>query len=116
MFTMWAAAACTLVFATSPAAGLVPTVRLAAAQPPRIRLAATGSGRCAVLMQEDPPPPPPPPAPPPPPRSPDLFVPILVGASFGGYALIILYDVLTNGFCAPFLQLGRCAPSDVGGW
>lgn len=33
-------------------------------------------------------------------QKPDLFVPILVGASFGGYALIVLYDVFFgNGLC-----------------
>ena len=37
---------------------------------------------------------------PPPAQKPDLFVPILVGASFGGYALIVLYDVFFgNGLC-----------------
>mmetsp|Transcript_28824 Transcript_28824/g.92273 ORF Transcript_28824/g.92273 Transcript_28824/m.92273 type:complete len:96 (-) Transcript_28824:338-625(-) len=41
------------------------------------------------------------PTPPPPPeRERDLFIPILVGVSFGGYALIILYDVFFgNGLC-----------------
>ena len=37
-----------------------------------------------------------------PPRSqePDYFIPILVGVSFGGYALVILYDVFFgNGLC-----------------
>ena len=30
----------------------------------------------------------------------DLFIPVLVGVSFGGYALIILYDVFFgNGLC-----------------
>ena len=29
----------------------------------------------------------------------DLFIPILVGVSFGGYALIILYDVFGRGLC-----------------
>ena len=30
----------------------------------------------------------------------DLFIPILVGVSFGGYALIILYDVFFGrGLC-----------------
>ena len=33
-------------------------------------------------------------------QKPDLFVPILVGTSFGGYALIVLYDVFFgNGLC-----------------
>ena len=53
------------------------------------------------------PPPPPravrpplPPEPPPPPPERDLFIPILVGVSFGGYGLIILYDVFFgNGIC-----------------
>ena len=37
---------------------------------------------------------------PPPAQKPDLFVPILVGTSFGGYALIVLYDVFFgNGLC-----------------
>lgn len=54
------------------------------------------------------PPPPerklPPPEPmwddPPPEPKPDLFIPILVGVSFGGYGLIILYDVFFgNGLC-----------------
>lgn len=39
-----------------------------------------------------------PPEPEPPKR--DLFIPILVGVSFGGYALIILYDVFFGrGLC-----------------
>lgn len=54
---------------------------------------------------EPPPPRPKPPTPPtqdwdqPEPKR-DLFIPILVGISFGGYALIILYDVFFgNGLC-----------------
>ena len=51
--------------------------------------------------------PPPPPLkladvqpPPPTEQKPDLFIPILVGVSFGGYGLIILYDVFFgNGLC-----------------
>ena len=38
--------------------------------------------------------------PPPTEQKPDLFIPILVGVSFGGYGLIILYDVFFgNGLC-----------------
>ena len=38
--------------------------------------------------------------PPEPPPKRDLFIPILVGVSFGGYALIILYDVFFGrGLC-----------------
>ena len=43
---------------------------------------------------------------------PDLFVPILVGVSFGGYALILLYDVITNGLCVP----GLGCSSNVASW
>ncbi len=48
------------------------------------------------------------------PPSRDLFVPILVGVAFGGYALILLYDVATNGFCAP--ALGIACTTAVDSW
>ena len=68
-------------------------------QPLRFRPAASALRACA----ETPPPPPRrplPPEPPPPPQERDLFIPILVGVSFGGYALIVLYDVFFgNGLC-----------------
>jgi hypothetical protein len=45
-------------------------------------------------------------------KEPDLFVPILVGASFGGYALILLYDVFFgNGLCGVTVQ---CSSSPWG--
>ena len=44
-------------------------------------------------------------APPPQQQKPDLFIPVLVGVSFGGYALIILYDVFFgNGLCGITVQ------------
>ena len=43
---------------------------------------------------------------------PDLFVPILVGTSFGGYALIVLYDIFFgNGLCGLTVQ---CSSSPWG--
>lgn len=43
---------------------------------------------------------------------PDLFVPVLVGLSFGGYALIVLYDVFFgNGLCGLTVQ---CSSSPWG--
>ena len=39
------------------------------------------------------------------PQKPDLFVPVLVGASFGGYALIVLYDIFFGkGLCGVTIQ------------
>ena len=98
------------------ASGFSPVPRVACRLAPGRRACHT------VLMQDEPPPldelPPPLPPPPPPPRpsEPDLFIPIMVGVAFGGYALIILYDVLTNGICAP--QFGLYCDSGVasGGW
>ena len=54
-----------------------------------------------LSAQEDPPPPTAMPPPPPPPKEErDLLVPILVGVSFGGYGLIVLYDIFFgNGLC-----------------
>ena len=50
----------------------------------------------------------------PPPSSPDLFVPILVGASFGGYGLIVLYDVFFgNGLCGITVT---CSTNSIPGW
>lgn len=37
-------------------------------------------------------------------EEPDTFVPVFVAVAFGGYALIVLLDYATNGFCAPWLN------------
>lgn len=45
-------------------------------------------------------------------QKPDLFVPILVGVSLGGYALIVLYDIFFgNGLCGVTIE---CANSPWG--
>ena len=77
-----------------------------------------------TMVAEEEPPPPPAYEPPPPPMSwsddtssstskkPDLFIPIMVGASFGGYALIVLYDIFFgNGLCGLTIQ---CSSSPWG--
>ena len=46
---------------------------------------------------------------------PDLFIPILTVGSFAGFALIILNEYVTRGFCPPFLS--TCINlQDSGGW
>lgn len=90
----------TLMLARQADALTLASVRATGAvQPMRLRPAASALRACA----ETPPPPPRrplPPEPPPPPQERDLFIPILVGVSFGGYALIVLYDVFFgNGLC-----------------
>mmetsp|Transcript_24147 Transcript_24147/g.42525 ORF Transcript_24147/g.42525 Transcript_24147/m.42525 type:complete len:120 (-) Transcript_24147:222-581(-) len=74
------------------------------------------SSLVAMRDEETPLPPardaPPPPRDAPPPGEPDLFVPALVAVSFGGYALIVLYDIFFgNGLCGLTVQ---CATSPWG--
>lgn len=93
----------TLMLARQADALTLASIRTTALQPTRLR-PATAIRACADGV---PPPPrrPLPPEPPPPPQERDLFIPILVGVSFGGYALIVLYDVFFgNGLCGVTIE------------